>query len=57
MTAASKQAFDDFALVARVHATPALTKDLSHAKVDMKAHQGEILVRNGTPLGLGGSHR
>lgn len=35
MTAASKQALDDFARVVRVHATLALTKHLSHAKVDI----------------------
>jgi len=31
MTPASKQAFEDFALSSRVHATLALAKDLSHA--------------------------
>jgi len=49
MTPASKQAFEDFALASRVHATLALAKDLSHARIDIKAHQGEILVSGTIP--------
>lgn len=49
MTPASKQTFEDFALVSRVHATLALANDLSHAKVDIKAQQGEISVSGTIP--------
>ena len=56
MTPASKQAFEDFALASRVHATLALTKDLSHAHIDIKAHQGEIVVSGTIPDWLSEDH-
>ena len=49
MTSASKQAFEDFALASRVRATLRLTHDLSHARVDIKANQGEISISGTIP--------
>ena len=44
MTPASKQAFLDFALAARVRAALVLSPDLSRALLDVKASDGEISV-------------
>lgn len=49
MTPASKQAFEDFALASRVHATLAFAKNLSHARFDIKARQGDILISGTIP--------
>jgi cytidylate kinase len=56
MTPASKQAFLDFALTSRVHATLALNDNLSHARVDIKAHEGEILVSGTIPDWISEDH-
>ena len=49
MTPASKQAFENFALASRVHATLALGNDLSQARVDIEANQGEISMSGTIP--------
>jgi len=49
MTAASKQAFENFALASRVRATLALAEDLSQVRVDVDANDGEILVSGTVP--------
>jgi len=49
MTPASKQAFDDFALSSRVHATLALSQDLSQVRVEVKANGGDISVSGTIP--------
>lgn len=49
MTPASKQAFEDFALSSRVHATLALSLDLSHARVEVKANGGDVSVSGTIP--------
>jgi len=49
MTPASKQAFSDFALGARVHAALVLSSRMSGAMLDVKATQGEISVSGTVP--------
>jgi len=49
MTPASKQAFEDFALVSRVHATLVLSKDMPTTRLDINAKQGEISVSGTVP--------
>jgi len=49
MTPASKQAFENFALSSRVHATLALSQELSHARVEVKANGGDISVSGTIP--------
>lgn len=56
MTPASKQAFEDFALASRVHATLALGNDLSQARVDIEAHRGEISVSGTIPHWVSEDH-
>ena len=49
MTPASKQAFSDFALGARVHAALVLSSRMSGAMLDVKARQGEISLSGTVP--------
>jgi len=49
MTAASKQAFANFALAARVRATLALSNDLSHARIEVKAADGNVELSGTIP--------
>lgn len=49
MNAVSKQAFEDFALASRVQAALVHAKDLSQARIDTKANQGEILLSGTIP--------
>lgn len=49
MTPASRQAFDDFGLASRVHATLALCDDLAEARIDVKASAGEVSVTGTIP--------
>lgn len=56
MTPASKQAFDDFTLASRVPATLVFGNDLSHARFDIKAHQGEISVSGTIPHWVSENH-
>ena len=49
MTPASKQAFADFALGARVHAALVLSSQMSGAMVDVKAKEGEVSVSGTLP--------
>jgi len=49
MTPASKQAFADFALAARVHAALVLSSQMSGAMVDVKAKEGEVSVSGTLP--------
>jgi len=46
---ASKQAFEDFALVSRVCATLVLSKDMPTTRLDIKAKQAEISVSGAVP--------
>jgi len=52
MTTTSKQAFEDFALAARVRATLGHTDNLSHARFDIKANEGAISISGTIPLWL-----
>ncbi|TMA93153.1 MAG: BON domain-containing protein [Deltaproteobacteria bacterium] len=49
MTPASKQAFEDFALAARVKATLAMSSDLPRSRLDIKASQGKVMVSGSMP--------
>ena len=49
MTPASKRAFENFALAARVRATLALAEDLSQVRVEVDANDGDILVSGTVP--------
>jgi cytidylate kinase len=49
MTPASKQAFSDFALGARVHAALVLSSKMSGAMLDVKAKEGEVSVSGTVP--------
>jgi cytidylate kinase len=49
MTPASKQAFEDFALKSRVHATLALGNDLSPGRIEIKASDGRVSVSGTIP--------
>ena len=49
MSPASKQAFEDFALASRVHATLVLSKDMPTTRLDINAKQGEISVSGTVP--------
>jgi cytidylate kinase len=42
VTAASKQAFEDFTLKSRILATLSLSNDLTHGRIDISARNGEI---------------
>src|SRR5215470_2104093 len=52
VTPASKQAFSDFALAARVHAALVLSSNMSGAMLDVKAKEGEVLVSGTLPYWL-----
>jgi cytidylate kinase len=52
MTPASKQAFSDFALAARVHAALVLSSKMSGAMLDVKAKEGEVSVSGTLPYWL-----
>ena len=56
MTSVSRQAFDDFALSSRVHATPALANDLTHGQIDIDAHEGAISISGTIPDGISEQH-
>ena len=49
MTAASKQEFANFALATRIRATLALSNDLSHARIEVKADDGNIELSGTIP--------
>jgi cytidylate kinase len=48
-TPASKQAFEDFALVSRVRAMLAMSSDLPKARLDVRASQGIVTVSGSIP--------
>ena len=52
MTPASKQAFSDFSLAARVHAALVLSSNMSGAMLDVKAKEGEVSVSGTLPYWL-----
>jgi hypothetical protein len=56
MTPVSRQAFDDFALSSRVHATLALANDLTHGQVDIDAREGAISISGTIPDGISDQH-
>jgi cytidylate kinase len=49
MTPASKQAFEDFALAARVKAVLAMASDMPRSRLDVKASRGKIMVSGSIP--------
>jgi cytidylate kinase len=49
ITPASKQAFEDFALAARVKAVLAMSSDAPRSRLDIKASQGKIAVSGSIP--------
>ena len=49
MTPASKQAFSDFALSARVHAALLLSSTMSGATLDVKAKEGQVSISGTVP--------
>jgi cytidylate kinase len=49
MTPASKQAFEDFALTARVKAVLAMASDLPRSRLDIKASRGKVTVSGSIP--------
>lgn len=51
-TPASKQAFSDFSLAARVHAALVLSSSMSGATVEVKANEGEVSVSGTIPYWL-----
>jgi cytidylate kinase len=49
MTPASKQAFEDFALAARVKAVLAMASDMPRSRLDVKASRGKVTVSGSIP--------
>jgi cytidylate kinase len=49
VTPASKQAFEDFALAARVKAVLAMSSDMPRSQLDIHASQGKVLVTGSIP--------
>jgi osmotically-inducible protein OsmY len=52
MSPASKQAFEDFALVSQVKAVLAMSADMLRTRLDIKASAGKIAVSGSVPSWL-----